>query len=266
MLKSWPRFEKMWLLIFSILIISTTVIFSISGTDYSNTKSILLNWVISPVSAIIGIVCVVMAARGSIWTYAWGIVNCVTYGYLAYTSGYYGDMLLNLFYFLPFQFIGFVMWNKNIRDKQNKIVHMKKLSLKQGIYITAAGAIGAVAFGLLLYKLDNWFVNVMKRNQSIYIYLDEVFHIPFLGAILDSSTEVLQITAQILMAFAFAEQWIMWILTNVITIIMWAVVIIADPTSLSWALPTLIMWVAYLINSVYGYINWIRGAKKECIA
>jgi nicotinamide mononucleotide transporter len=170
-------------------------------------------------------------------------------------------MMLNLFYFLPFQFIGFIWWSKHLKNGSKEMVVMKRLSFKEAIFITLGGIVATILFGLALFKLDNWFVTAMKRNASIYNYFDTTFHIPYLGAIFDASTEILQIVAQILMTFAYVEQWIMWILTNIITIIMWAVVIIADRTSISWALPTLIMWVGYLVNSTYGYTNWLKGAK-----
>lgn len=262
MLVGWSRFEKFWLLTFLSLVILATITFSISGTDYNHWQSILLNWVISPLSAITGIICVVLVARGSIWNYAWGVVNCITYGYLAYTSGYYGDTILNLFYFLPIQFIGFLFWRKNLRIGSNEFVVMRKLKLSQILGITVAGIVATIAFGICLFSVDSWFVTAMKRNVSIYNYLDGVFHIPYLGAIFDASTEVLQITAQILMVMAYAEQWLMWIFTNIITIVMWSAVIVADKSSMPWAIPTLIMWVAYLINSVYGYINWMKGATS----
>jgi nicotinamide mononucleotide transporter len=140
---------------------------------------------------------------------------------------------------------------------------MKKLSWIQLLLIVTIGAIATYLIGVGLFSVDNWFVNVMKRNVSIYSYIDNVFHIPLLGSIFDASTEVLQIIAQILMTLALAEQWVFWLLTNIITIIMWGGVIIADKTSLPWALPTLIMWIAYLINSVYGYINWRKGTKAN---
>ncbi len=263
MLRTWSKFERIWLIVFLVLILATTIIFSIDGTDYSSAHSILLNWVITPLSSITGIICVVLVARGSIWNYPWGIVNCVAYGYLAYKSGYYGDMILNVFYFLPFQFVGYIWWKKHLRNNSQDIVAMRKLSLKQAILITIGGIVATILFGISLFKLDNWFVTAMKRNISIYTYLDNTFNLPYLGAIFDASTEVLQISAQILMILAFAEQWLLWILTNIITIIMWGTVIAADKTSIPWALPTLIMWVGYLINSTYGYINWLRGAKEN---
>jgi nicotinamide mononucleotide transporter len=262
MLRNWTRFEKIWLVTFGLLILAATVTFSLSGTNYNSTKSILLNWVVSPLSAITGIVCVVLVAKGSIRNYAWGVVNCITYGYLAYESGYYGDMILNLFYFLPFQFIGFIWWKKRLKEDSKTQVRMQKLTVKQMLVIAAAGVTATIGFGLLLFNVDHWFSNVMKRNVSIYAYLDQIFHIPYLGAIFDASTEILQITAQVLMALAYAEQWIMWILTNIITIIMWGTVIAADKTTVPWALPTLIMWMAYLVNSFYGYVNWLRGVKE----
>jgi nicotinamide mononucleotide transporter len=172
-------------------------------------------------------------------------------------------MLLNLFYFLPFQLIGFIWWRKHLRKGSQTEVTMRKLSLRQAVGIGIVGIAATLGFGLVLYKVDSWFTNAMKRNVSIYTYFDQTFHIPFLGVVLDASTEVLQIAAQLLMTIAFAEQWIMWILTNIITIVMWATVIIADKSTIAWALPTLIMWIAYLVNSFYGYINWLRGAKAN---
>jgi nicotinamide mononucleotide transporter len=262
-LKKLNMFEKIWLISFLVIVVSVTIFFSVSGTNYSSLDSIALNWIISPLSAITGIVCVVLAAKGNKWNYAWGLVNCVTYGYLSYRSGYYGDMILNLFYFLPFQFIGYFWWQKHLKNNSNEDVKMRRLGLKQMVWITFGGLIATIVVGLALFQVDNWFVNVMKRNISIYSYINNVFHVPFLGSICDASTEILQILGQILMTWAFAEQWIMWILTNVITIAMWYAVIVADIKTIAWALPTLIMWIAYLVNSVYGYVNWLRGSKNE---
>jgi nicotinamide mononucleotide transporter len=262
MLNTWTKFEKTWLFTFLFLVLGATVYFSYSGTNYQDVGNILLNWVLSPVSAITGIVCVVLVAKGKISNYAWGTINSITYGYLAYLSGYYGDMVLNLFYFLPFQLIGFLWWRKHLRKTSKTDVIMRRMNFKQAIGITVIGVVSTVLIGLALYNLDAWFVNIMKRNVSIYEYIDKVFHIPFLGSIGDASTEVLQIVGQILMTLAFAEQWIMWILTNIITIVMWVAVVIADASTISWVAPTIVMWVAYLVNSIYGYANWLKGAKN----
>jgi nicotinamide mononucleotide transporter len=263
--KHWGRFERIWLGSFLGIILLATVYFSLTGTDYGKIESILLNWVISPISAISGIFCVVLAAKGKISNWMYGIVNSVLYGYLAYRSGYYGDAIINIAYFLPTQFVGLLFWKTRLKSGSNADVKMRKLTAKQALYIIGLGFIAAVGFGLCLHFVDNWFTDVMKRNVSIYNYFEQVFGTGaiLVGPFLDSATEVTQVLAQLFMVLAFAEQWILWIITNIITIIMWFVVIVADPSSISWALPTLMMWIAYLINSIYGWIMWRRGAGHE---
>jgi len=261
LLKDWTLFEKAWLAVFCALVLTATLVFSRTGTDYSDAGSILLNWVLSPLSAITGIFCVVLAAKGSIRTYLWGLISSATYGFLAYVGGYYGDMLLNWVYFLPMQVVGFLAWRRRLRPQSRVYVKMQALRWWQWLLTLAAGALAAYLFGLLLSRMDSWLTAALKRSASIYTYIDGTTGIPHLGAMFDASTEALQIIAQILMALCYAEQWWLWILVNAITAVMWALVIAADPASLPWALPTLIMWVAYLVNSVYGLVNWKKGAK-----
>ena len=74
-LASWKPFEKIWLFVFLSVIIATTVYFSATGTDYTSTQNVLLNWVISPISAISGLFCVVLAAKGKYSNWIWGVVN-----------------------------------------------------------------------------------------------------------------------------------------------------------------------------------------------
>ena len=263
--RSWNLFEKIWLFVFLSIILAATIYFSLTATDYSSTENVLLNWVVSPLSAISGIICVVLAAKGKYSNWIWGIVNALLYGYLSFRSGYYGDMLLNLGYFLPTQFIGIFAWKKMMKPGSMTDVKMRRLTATQTFFLLVGSIVATILFGLFLSRVDNWFTINMQRNHSIYNYFALLFGVNFklAGPILDASTEILQILAQICMILAFAEQWILWILTNIITVIMWIIVIVADPSSASWSVPTLIMWIAYLVNSGYGYYNWRKGAKPE---
>jgi len=54
-----------------------------------------------------GIICVLMAAKGLRLNYAVGVVNCIAYSYVSFQSGLYGEVMLNMLYYLPMQFIGF---------------------------------------------------------------------------------------------------------------------------------------------------------------
>jgi nicotinamide mononucleotide transporter len=258
-------FEKVWLVGFSVIIVAATIVFSITGTNWADWKSIGLNWIVSPLSALTGVICVVLVAKGNINNYSFGLINSVLYGLVAWVSGYYGDWILNWFYFVPTQFLILLFWKKNMRTDQPLIVKMKRFTSWQTVGVIAAGIAALVGFGYLLHGVDFWFLNYMKRSASIYANITTAFGIPILGPMMDSSTEVFQIIAQILLIRRMAEQWHFWMATNVITIIMWSAVIVTDPTSLPWALPTLIMWIAFMVNSVYGARVWYRNTRKAIV-
>jgi nicotinamide mononucleotide transporter len=71
----------------------------------------------------------------------------------------------------------------------------------------------------------------------------------------DSATTVLSIVAQALMALAFMEQWALWIITNVVSVVMWSICV-ARGEAHSGVM--VIMWVFYLLNSLNGLRVWIR--------
>lgn len=252
LLKEFSKFEKIWVSIFTLMIMATTLYFSFTMTDYTSMSSVLLNLVISPVSAIAGIFCVVLCAKGKISTFIWGTLNTITYGYIAYVGGVYGDMIINLFYFLPLQLVGFLVWKNKMDGKE-----VRSTLLKHPI-LTAVGALLSwVVFATVLDKVDTWFTGAMKKSSTFYTLLPGK-----LGVYLDSFTEIGQFFGQYLLTIAKVEQWLFWIVINVVSIFMWVVIIIGDKTTIPFAVPTLIMWVAYFINSFYGMIMWKRRVVK----
>lgn len=68
---------------------------------------------------------------------------------------------------------------------------------------------------------------------------------------LDGVTTVLVVAAQLLMILRYREQWLLWIVINILSIILWA-----DTAAMY------IMFSAYLLNSLYGYYNWSKLAKQ----
>ena len=76
----------------------------------------------------------------------------------------------------------------------------------------------------------------------------------------DSTTTVLSIVAQALMALAFMEQWFLWIITNVVSVIMWA---ICGARGEVHAGVMVIMWSFYLLNSINGLRVWIGLSRPD---
>ena len=256
------KFEKMWLVVFSTIILATTIIFSITGTAWNDWKSVTLNWVISPVSAITGVVCVVLCARGDIKNWVWGFVNSVTYGLVAWVSGYYGDWLLNWFFFIPTQFLIFYVWKSNLANKEKGIVKMMRLDMAKKVLFSIIGITSIIVFAYFLTHVNTFFFTSMARNSAFYAAITAYTGISFLGPLMDSASVILQVSAEIMLIFFFAEQWPLWIATNVIAIAIWSIVAISDPKSYSYSIPTLVMWIAFLVNSAYGTYVWYTSSKE----
>ena len=121
MLKGWTKFEKVWLLVATLVITGLSLFWD--------------ETLIGFVASISGIICVVLVAKGKISSYVFGTVNALAYGYVAYTYGLYGEAQLNWIFYLPLQFVGFALWY-NHRKKSDEIkingedIHTKRLSPK----------------------------------------------------------------------------------------------------------------------------------------
>ena len=68
---------------------------------------------------------------------------------------------------------------------------------------------------------------------------------------LDGLTTVITVSAQLLMILRYREQWLLWILLNILSIALWA----ETPAMY-------LMYSAYLLNSLYGYYNWTKLMKQ----
>lgn len=224
-LKQWTPFEIIWL--FTAVATITTL-----GFIWQDT------W-LGFISSISGIICVVLAAKGKIATYYFGVVQAGTYAYIAYGYGLYGEAMLNAFFFLPIQFVGWFIWMKHRKPKGQKErgedVYAKRLTKKQ------------------------WFILVPVLLATIAVYAWILTSINAQQVHLDSFAVILSVFAQILMTLRYADQWVMWIIVNVLTIALWFNTLVTQGGN-DWAV--FAMWCAFLINSIYGWLNWRKLAKQ----
>jgi len=251
-------FEKGWLAIFTIAITLATLYFSIGS------QQILLDWIISPISAITGIFCVVMAAKGKISTFYWGIVNTALFAYLSFVAGFLGDAVMFGFFLVPMQFIGIKTWRGRLQRDSTEDVRMKRLTTKHRILIFGLILITSSIFAIFLNAADG-FLAYFQANSDVYANLYERFGIVLLGPFLDAFSVVAQITGQFLMLYALEEQWDIWIFINIKNLFLWLFAFILVGELQAWMIVTLVMHVGYFGNSIYGKINWHRGVKHAKI-
>lgn len=211
----WKPFEAAWLLIF----IAAQI-----GIYIYNPDSIL-----GMISGISGIICNVFVSKGKISNYFFGLIFAYTYFYISLGANFLGEMNTTLYVYIPAQFIGYFLWKANMQKEQGAdAVVAKSLTVKGWIGLIAFLVIGTLMFVQLL--------NYYGGSST--------------G--LDGLSTIIVVAAQALMVLRYREQWLLWILLNVISIALWA-----ENTSMY------VMYSAYLLNSLYGYYNWSKLQKAQ---
>lgn len=197
--------------------------------------------VVGSIAGIAGVLCVVLVAKGSIWNYLFGIINVSLYAFISYKASLFGDAALNALYYVPMQFIGFWQWRKRgamineaEADGRGVQVNARRFNARQRLWLALGCSLAVIAGGFILQYFGD--------PQ------------PFK----DSTTTVLSIVAQALMALAFMEQWFLWIITNIVSVVMWGVCMARGEAH---AAVMVIMWGFYLLNSLNGLRVWLKLSR-----
>ncbi|WP_134684001.1 nicotinamide riboside transporter PnuC [Brevibacillus migulae] len=222
--RDWTIFEKVWLVLFTAVNIYLFFAFEDS--------------LLGLISSLTGMMCVVLVAKGKISNYYFGIVQTATYAYISYGYSLYGEAMLNALFYLPAQFVGIYMWSKH-RTKHSvkgEDVAVKRLTKKGWIYLILIAIVASILYAELLHVIG---------GQAVR---------------LDSAAVVLSVIAQILMLKRYAEQWALWIAVNVLSISLWVVTLVTQGGN---DINMVVMWSAFLVNSIYGYYNWTKLSKNQ---
>lgn len=194
--------------------------------------------IFSAFGALMGVVSTVLSANGNIWTFVFGLIDVSIYSYILYDSKMPSQLLLHVFYFIPMEFVGFFQWRKRGANGK-KAVKAQKLNGRKWL-----------AYSLL-------FVGVFAVSQTVgYLILSKAGEpISASKILLDAAATTANIVALVMMAFAYMEQWYLWTLVNVSSVILWTVTLIKEPGA-GYAIIPLIKYSFYFINGLNGIRIW----------
>ena len=170
-------------------------------------------------SGIAGVISVVLCSQKKLSFYFWGILQLVTILIISYQTGLYGKVLENGFYLIT-MLLGFWLWDKNKTDNEVKTETMSFSDY----------AILAIFVPLLIYGVSLFVVDANSEQP-----------------VLDTTTTVIGIIAQLMLIFRFREQWVLWFILDVLCIALWA-------KDGNWCL--MVQYIFWTINCVYGYFCW----------
>ena len=143
-------------------------------------------------ASITGLISVYYAVKNSILTWPTGIVSVILFGWVFWVTKAYSNAWLQIFYYLPISFYGWYVWLRG-GPKRNDDLPIIVLSHRARLLWTVITVAACLAWGY--YE---------KR------YTDAPM--PWC----DASLTVISIVAQYLQTRKFLENWILWILVDIV--------------------------------------------------
>ncbi len=204
------------------------------------------------IAAFTNVICIILISFGKISNFFWGFFAVSIYGCIALVWDYVGSMQLNLFFALPFQFIGYSLWKFHLNSQQEII--SKRLNLKTNVIVVYFTIVLAVFFYFEIPEFSRVILGHYDFDGNTFQQL--------LPHILDSLTNALSIVAQILMLLRFREQWFFWIIVNICQIVMYSGV-----AHNRLDVNLLLMWFVALGNACFGFYQWffVRSEEKVVV-
>lgn len=184
------------------------------------------------ICGIAGCICVVLTAKGKISSYIFNFIQMITYMIICWDAALYFEFGEQVFYFIACIF-GVILWKKNMNKNEDgtEQVVAKKFKPWQWFAVAGVTAVTTLVLGLIgEYVLGGT--------------------LPYL----DAFTVALAVIAQLLMVWRYREQWAIWIVIDVASLIMFIALG-------NWAMVA--MYVAWTINAFYGWYNWTKLTRVE---
>ena len=188
--------------------------------DLFHQNLINTTW-LEAIAVLFGLLSVWFAKKENILVYPTGIISVLIYVYICFFAGLYADMGINGFYFIMSVY-GWYKWTR--KDTADHFIPITKNSAKQHII----GVVGVIVFFFIFQ-----FVLTNYTDSTVPNW--------------DSATTAIFIVGMWLMALKKIENWIFWIIGDLISI----------PLYFHKGLMlTSFQFTVFLLIAILGYLEW----------
>ena len=191
-------------------------VYLLGNMIYSNLQAFDL---MSTAMGLLGLFGNILLAHKKSSTFALNMSNNILGGVLSFQNRFFAEVGMNVIYFVT-QALQGIPYFRNHKDEVGEVVTKSEL---EPVKIITYIAFGTLAMGLVSKFFDGNMV------------------------VLDSIQNGIAIGAQLRQMNGNADGWLLWVLSNIINIIVWASVG-------NWILVA--SFAAYAIVAISGYLNW----------
>ncbi|MDN6111177.1 MAG: nicotinamide riboside transporter PnuC [Enterobacterales bacterium] len=211
-----------------------------------------LSW-IEAIGTIFGLLCIWFASKEKIINYLFGLINVTLFAAIFFQIQLYASLLLQVFFFAA-NLYGWYAWS---RQNEANEAALKIRWLPRNKAITLA-LVCIVAIALMTFFIDPVFAVLTRIAISLMQFLGLSVVMPELQLdafpLWDSAMLILSIAAMILMTRKYVENWLLWVLIDVISVVIYAIQGVYA-MSLEYILLTAI--------AIMGSVAWIKSAKAH---
>ena len=228
-LKTFNKFELIWFA--SVVVLLTLAMVFIPDLVFDDSSSTLIV-VCSVLSIVANPLCELMISKQSKYNFLVSIAFIeITEMIIYFSLNLYSCALVSLLFWVPIDIASFIKWNKNKDDKDEDLTKVKKLNWWQDILII----LGIAAFSFVV----GWLLSLIPECEDSY---------------LDAFVSALGMANGVLLLLRYNEQWYAWFAYLIFDAILWII---------SGHYIMLITVVAMMINTIYGFVKWLKYIKQK---
>lgn len=200
--------------------------------------------VLEGIAATFGILSVYFSVKKHIWVYPTGIISTVLYVYILFNFGLLGDCMINVYY-TAMSIYGWILWSQHRQDDVH--VEVTWATKKEWFFASVLFVLSLMFVTTVYYYkpvIDHDFV-----LQGAALGLD---HLDWANW-MDVGTTSLFLVGMWLMAKRRIENWIFWIIADIICIPM----MIYKGLGITSA-----QYLVFTGMAILGYIEWKKGMHQ----
>ena len=198
-------------------------------------------------AAIFGLLSVYFSIKKNIWVYPTGIVSTALYVYILFVFGLLGDCMINIYYTIMSVY-GWLLWSKSSQDHVHVEVswaNKKEWKISLVLFLLSLALVAFVYYYKPLINNRFIFTDAIQAKLG-FAHLDWANW-------LDVFTTSIFLVGMWLMAKRKIENWIFWIIGDLICIPMF----IYKGLGI-----TSLQYLVFTVMAVLGYIEWKNSIKK----
>lgn len=190
---------------------------------------------ITLVASFIGVTSLIFNAKGNPFGQFLMVIFSILYGIISFTFAYYGEMITYLGMTAPMAVFAFISWLRNPYNGNKAEVKVNRLNFKEIIFMMVLTAVITMIFYYILTAFHT--ANIIPSTISVTTSFLAVY---------------LTFRRSAFYAIGYAAN-------DIVLILLWILAAISDISYVS----VVVCFVMFLVNDIYGFINWSRMQKRQ---